>query len=107
MQMHKVDAKGISAVTNPMRTSLAILAIWSLAVIGPAAARWAGLGSHTPSVPTTSSEKSANDPIFGNCEAGFCDPTLGASGEVIGRLREEMGWPAGNGTPPARTPSLP
>lgn len=94
-------------MTNPLRTSLAILAIWSLAVIGPAAARWAGLSSPTPSVSTTTFAKSANAPFSGNCEAGFCDPTLGAGGEMIGRLREEMGWPAGNGMPPRRTSTLP
>lgn len=94
-------------MTHPWRTSLAILAIWSLAVIGPAAARWAGLGSKPPSISTNPSEKSAKDSIFGNCEAGFCDPTLGAGGEMIGSLREEMGWPARNGTPPAKSPNLP
>ncbi len=105
--MHKINAKGVSAVANPIRSSLTILAIWSLAVVAPAMARWAGFGSKPPTVPKTSSEKSANEPVFGNCEAGFCDPTLGAGGEMIGRLREEMGWPAGNGTPPKRIPSLP
>lgn len=94
-------------MTSPFRTTLAILAIWSLSVIGPAAARWAGLKSHSLSTSSTPSEKSANDSIFGNCEAGICDPTLGASGEMIGNLREEMGWPAGNGTPPAMSPALP
>ncbi|MFN9550641.1 MAG: hypothetical protein ACK56Q_10235 [Pirellulaceae bacterium] len=105
--MHKINAKGVSAVANPVRTSLAILAIWSLAVIGPAAARWAGLGSQPPALSTAAAKKAANDPVFGNCEAGFCDPTLGAGGDVIGRLREEMGWPARNGTPPAKNDSLP
>jgi hypothetical protein len=26
---------------------------------------------------------------------------------MIGSLREEMGWPARNGTPPAKSPNLP